>query len=181
METSTVQGSGAAPPVVVEALLRRLASQTTIVKFLIVGTIGYLVYQTALFLAYDAAVLPFLPDKEVSARIVFFDHGDARFLIATLVAMECGIAAGFTGHHLWTFRDRSAHKPLLLRFGQFHANQLISALGILTVTVNVLTVQFGLYHFVAAPIGVALAGAWNWLWYTQLIWKRRPKRRDAPS
>lgn len=177
METSTVQ-KGEAAQSFVEALLDRLASHTMIAKFLIVGTMGYLVYQTALFLVYDAGVFPFLPDKEVSGSIVFFDHGDIRFLIATLVAMEFGIAAGFTGHHRWTFRDRGAHKPLLLRFGQFHANQLISALGILTVTVNLLTVQVGLYYFLAVPIGVALAGAWNWTWDSQFIW-RRAKRRDA--
>ena len=90
------------------------------------------------------------------------------------------MTAGFTGHHLWTFRDLGSGKPLLLRFGQYHANQLIAALGILTVTVNGLTVQLGLYHVVAVPIGVALAGAWNWIWDTQLI-RRRASRGDALS
>lgn len=179
METSTVQRGDAAPSLL-EALLDRLASHATIAKFLIVGTMGYLVYQTALLLVYEAGVLPFLPDKEVSGSIIFFDHGDVRFLIATLVAVEFGIVAGFTGHHLWTFRDRGARKLLVLRFGQFHANQLISALGILTVTVNVLTVQVGLYYFLAVPIGVALAGAWNWTWDSQFIWGRG-KRQEAPS
>lgn len=177
METSTVQRRESAPHLM-KALLDKLASHTTIVKFLVVGAMGYLVYQTTLFLVYDVGVLPFLPDKEVSGSLVLFNHGDVRFLIATLVAMEFGIAVGFTGHHRWTFRDRGAHKPLLQRFGQFHANQLISALGILTVTVNVLTVQVGLYYFLAVPIGVALAGAWNWTWDSQFIW-RRAKRQDA--
>jgi putative flippase GtrA len=89
--------------------------------------------------------------------------------------MECGIAAAFIGHHRWTFRDRDAHKPLLLRVGQYHANQIISALGILTVTVNLLTVQFGVEHFLAVPVGVALAGAWNWTLDTRLIWRHRAK------
>lgn len=177
MEASDIQSRGETAPLL-EALSRRLASHRTLLKFLIVGSVGYVVYQSALFGVYDLGLLPLLPDKDVSASILLFDHGDVRFLIATLVAMELGITAGFTGHHLWTFRDRGAHKPLLLRFGQFHANQLISALGILTVTVNVLTVQFGLYHFLAVPVGVALAGAWNWTWDTQLIW-RRAKRPSA--
>ena len=179
METSTVQRQEAAPSLM-KALLDKLASHKTIVKFLVVGAIGYLVYQTTLFLVYDVGVLSFLPGKDVSGSIILFSHGDVRFLIATLVAMEFGIAAGFTGHHLWTFRDRGAHKPLLLRFGQFHANQLISALGILTVTVNVLTVQVGLYYFLAVPIGVALAGAWNWTWDSQFIWRRAQRRDAAP-
>ncbi len=169
---TSVPKEGEAAHHILEALRQRLAAHTTLTKFLIVGGMGYLVYQTVLFAVYDWSFLPFLPAKDVSARIVFFDHGDVRLLIGTLVAMEFGIMAGFTGHNFWTFRDRGVHKPLLMRFGQYHANQLISALGILTLTVNVLTVQFGLDHFVAVPIGVAAAGAWNWMWDTQLIWRR---------
>jgi putative flippase GtrA len=167
-------------PSLVKLLYRKLLANTTLTKFLIIGSMGYLVYQSVLFAVYDSPLFPFLPDKDVGADLFFFDHGDIRLLIGTLVAMEFGIAAGFTGHHLWTFRDRGTRKPLLLRFAQFHANQLISALGILTVTVNVLTVQAGFYHFMAVPIGVALAGAWNWTWDTQFIW-RRSKGGDAPS
>lgn len=163
-----------------EALLRRLAANTTIVKFLIVGGSASVLYQSVLFLLYDSPLFPILPDKDVSARLVFFDHGDVRLLIVTIIAMEIGVTTAFIGHSFWTFRDRGEHKPLLLRYGQFHANQLISALGILTVTVNVLTVQFGFYHFIAAPIGMAMAGAWNWLFDSQVIW-RRAKRRDAAS
>lgn len=176
----SVPQKGAVARRIREAVVQRLAAHTTAVKFLIVGGTGYVVYQSVLFLAYDSPLLPFLPDKDVSARMVFFDHGDVRLLIATLVAMEFGVTTAFVGHHLWTFRDRGAHKPVLLRYGQFHANQLISALGILTVTVNVLTVQFDFYHFVAVPIGMAMAGTWNWTFDTQLIW-RRAKRRDPPS
>ena len=179
MDTS-VPKKGEAAPHILEALWQRLAAHATIVKFLIVGGTGFLVYQSILFAVYDWALFPFLPDKDVSARIVFFDHGDIRLLIGTLVAMEFGVTTAFIGHNLWTFRDRGVHKPVLLRYGQFHANQLISALGILTVTVNVLTVQFGFYHFIAAPIGMAMAGTWNWLFDSQVIW-RRAKRRDPVS
>jgi putative flippase GtrA len=177
MDTS-VPKKGEAANHILEALRQRLAAHATIIKFLIVGGIGYLVYQSVLFAVYDGALFPFLPDKDVSVRMVFFDHGDVRLLIASLVAMEFGVTTAFIGHHRWTFRDRGVHKPVLLRYGQFHANQLISALGILTVTVNLLTVQFGFYHFLAVPIGMAMAGSWNWLFDSQVIW-RRTKRRDA--
>lgn len=179
METDTAQRAAGVFSLL-GRLSERLAAHRTVIKFLIVGSVGYLVYQSVLFAVYDWPLFPFLPDKDASVSILLFDHGDGRFLIATLVAMEFGIVAGFTGHHSWTFRERGPRKPLLLRFGQFHANQLISALGILTVTVNVLTVEVGLYHFMAVPIGVALAGAWNWTWDTQVIW-RRAKRSDRPS
>ena len=179
MESTSVK-RGRAAPSLFQLLPQRLTAHTTLTKFLIVGTLGYLVYQSVLFATYDLPFFPLLPDKDVNANLLLFEHGDIRLLIGTLVAMEFGIAAGFTGHHLWTFRDRGPRKPLPLRFAQFHANSLISALGILTVTVNMLTVQAGFYHFMAVPIGVALAGAWNWTWDTQFIWVRA-KRPDAPS
>ena len=178
VETS-VPKKGEAARHILEALRHRLAAHTTIVKFLIVGGTAFVLYQSVLFLVYDSPLFPFLPDKDVSARIIFFDHGDVRLLIATLVATEVGIVAGFTGHNRWTFRMRG-HKPLLRRFGQYHANQLIGTLAILTGIVNLLTVQFGFYHFVAAPIGMVAMGAWNWTLDSQFIW-RRAKRRDAVS
>ena len=75
METSTVQ-RGEAARSFVEALLDKLTSHTTIAKFLVVGAMGYLVYQTTLFLVYDVGVLSFLPDKGVSGNIILFNHGN---------------------------------------------------------------------------------------------------------
>ena len=162
-----------------QLFLQTLRAKPTLVKFVLVGGTGYFVYQLLLFATYDWSLLWFLPEKGVSARVIFFDHGDVRLLFSTLVAAEISIVFVFGGHDLWTFRDRvQAHRPLMHRFGVFQANQLISALGILTVIVNVLTVRFGFYHFMAAPFGVAAAASWNWLWDTQVIWRRA--RRDAP-
>lgn len=150
-------------------------------KFLLVGALGYLIYQALLFLLYDAPILPFLPDKDTSADILFFQHDDLRLLIATLVATEMSIVGVFAGHNTWTFRHRqTVRRPLWLRFGQFNAKALVSTLGILTVTVNILILRFDLYHFVAVPIGVALAFTWNWLWDSQIIW-RQAKKRHGPS
>ena len=178
MNTEGVHGLAAARSLR-EALLQRLRANSTVIKFLIVGGTASLIYQSVLFAVYDWPLLWFLPEKHVNARIVFFDHGDVRLLIGTLVASELGIIIGFTGHHLWTFRNPGVRKRVLVRFGQYHTNQLISTLGILTLTVNVLTVQFGFYHFVAVPIGVAAMGAWNWTWDSQFIWRRAKRGRGV--
>ena len=154
------------------ALWRRL-SQRTIVRFALVGGTGYVVYQAVLFLVYDSPLFSFLPAKETSATIVFFEHGDVRFLITTLVATAVALIGVFTGHNLWTFHERDrVRKPLWLRFAQFVAAALVAALGILTVTVNVLTVQFNFYHFFALPIAVSLAAIWDWLWNSLFIWRK---------
>ena len=161
-----------------EALRQRLSSHIALVRFVLVGGSGYVLYQAILFLVYDSALFWFLPAKDTSVGIVFFVHADVRFLITTLVASALSLVFVFTGHNLWTFRDRdSVRKPLWMRFGQFVATVVVAS-GIVLVTVNVLTVQFDIYHFLALPFGVALGGIWDWLWYSRLVW-RRAKRMDA--
>lgn len=159
-----------------QALRRQLASRIALIRFAVVGGSGYVLYQSVLFVMYDSPLFSFLPAKDTSADILFFEHGDVRLLITTLVATALALVGVFTGHNLWTFRDRdSVRKPLWLRFLQFLATALIAALGIVTVTVNVLALQFNMYHFVALPIGVSLAAIWDWLWYSQFIWRRDRK------
>ncbi|MBI1885246.1 MAG: GtrA family protein [Chloroflexi bacterium] len=162
-------------------LWRWAISQTTLIRFAIVGGSGYLLYQAILFLVYDSSLFAFLPEKDKDVTIVFFEHGDARLLITTLIATALVLVAVFGGHHFWTFRDRDpVHKPLWLRFLQFAATAL-TASAIVTVTVNVLVVQFDFFHFIALPIGVGLAGVWDWIWYSQFVWRRRRARARSPS
>ncbi len=167
-----------------ESFIRRLVrqqleSRPALIRFALVGGTGYLIYQSVLFIMYDSPLVWFLPAKGTSGSIHFFEHGDLRFLITTLVATVLGLIGVFTGHNLWTFRDRDAvRKPLWLRFVQFFAVASVAAFGIITVTLNVLTVQFDIYHFAALPIGVAIGAIWDWFWYSQFIWRRR-KRTQA--
>lgn len=150
-----------------------IRTHALILRFMIVGTLGYVIYQAVVAIMYDTTVFWFLPRRDQGVSLVFFNHGDARLLIATLVATELAIIGGFCGHNLWTFRSRDrVRKPLWMRFGQFNAKALVSTLGILTVTVNILTVNFDVRHYLAVPIGVVLAFAWNWTWDTEVVWAR---------
>ena len=159
-----------------QALRRRLASRIALIRFAVVGGSGYVLYQAVLFLMYDSPLFWFLPAKDTVATIIFFEHGDVRLLISTLAATVLTLVGVFTGHNLWTFRDRdSVRKPIWLRFAQFLATALIAALGIVTVTVNVLVLRFNMYHFFALPIAVSLAAIWDWLWYSRFIWRRARK------
>lgn len=152
-----------------------------ILKFITIGALGYVIYQFVVAVLYDTPLFWFMPEKGQALNLIFFEHGDARLLIATLVATELSISGVFTGHRLWTFRHRdSAVKPLWIRFGQFNAKALVSTLGILTVTVNVLTVNFDISHYMAIPVGVLLAFTWNWTWDTQIVWRRAKRPQAAP-
>lgn len=158
-----------------------IAAHATLLKFLTIGTMGYVIYQFVVAVMYDTSLFSFLPDKDTSVDLLLFRHGDARFLIATLVATELSIVGVFNGHGRWTFRDRDfAHKPLWIRFAQFNAKALVSTLLIVTVIVNVLSVAFDLSHYLAVPIGVLVGFVWNWTWDTQIVW-RRAKGHSAVS
>jgi len=190
MDDGRAIDDAAAAPRAVEALrlnsvwdliLGRIRTHRTLLRFALVGGSGYLVYQAILFVIYDSSLFWFLPSKDTKATIVFFTHGDVRLLITTLLATAVVLFWVFTGHNLWTFGDRnSVRKHLWLRFGQFLATALIAS-AIVTVTVNVFVVQFDVYHFVALPIGIALAGIWDWLLYTQFIWRRAKRTHTVDA
>jgi putative flippase GtrA len=155
-----------------QALRQELAFHSTFIRLALVGGTGYVAYQAILFLVYDSSLFPFLPAKDTGADFVLFEHSDVRLLIATLLASALTLVGQFAGHNLWTFRDKaSLRKPPWMRFGQFLAAALTST-AIVIVTVNVLTLWFDIYHFVALPIGASLGGAWTWLWYNRLVWRQ---------
>lgn len=161
-------------------LATRLPGFLTLGRFLVVGAVGYLVYQLVVFATYDWSLLWFLPAKGTSFRLAFFRHEDVRLLIATLVAAELSIIGAFTAHTRWTFRNRElAYKPLWLRFAQFNAKALVSTAGIMTATVNVLILRFNFYHYIAVPFGVLAGFTWNWLWDAQFIFRRAKSRQEA--
>ncbi len=149
----------------------RLAASPTFVRFLIVGAIGYLVNQFFLYLLYDSPAFPVLPAKDTSARILFFTHPDVRLLIATVVAVELAILSNFLWHNLWTFSGYTRRLPMLLRFVAFNVTSIGSPIISVT-TVNVLTPRFGVNVYAANSIGIALGMTWNWVWNTQLIWRK---------
>jgi putative flippase GtrA len=155
----------------VGALLETLRANAALVRYVMVGGLGFLNYQATLFLLYDSPVFTFLPAKDASVNLGFFEHSDVRLLISTLAATEVTLIGMFTGHHLWTFRDRNpASGSMPLKLGQYHAKMLVSALLIFTGSINLLVVQFGVYPYLAAAVGTVLAFAWNWLWDSVVIW-----------
>jgi putative flippase GtrA len=154
-----------------EHIRSKAGGYTTLLKFLVVGAIGFFVNQFFLFLLYDTPVLWFLPKAETQADVLFVTVGDVRLLIASIVAVEISIVSNFFFHDRWTFRDRQK-KPLPIRFAQFNLTSFGSPV-ISVATINVLTPNFGIHYFISNSIGIALGMSWNWLWNTRLVWRSR--------
>jgi putative flippase GtrA len=161
-------------------LARRLHLPTTIVKFLIVGGIGFLINQVVLFLLYDAGIAPFLPNKDADLHLIVLTASDARLLIASIIAVEFAIVCQFNLHERWTFRRRNRKGNILARFFKFNAGSIVSPI-VTVLCVNLLTPVIrdaagdGSLIEKAAPylansFGVLLGFTWNYLLNSLVIW-----------
>lgn len=159
------------------ALAERFHLPTTLIKFVIVGGIGFIIYQAFFALVYDTPVFWFLPDKHTKASLILFTHSDIRLLIASIVAVEVAIFFQFNSHERWTFRHRDREGNLLVRFVKFNATSFVSPL-IIVVTVNVMSTQFGVSPYLANFVGVGLGFIWNWTVGSMVIWPHLRKSEE---
>jgi putative flippase GtrA len=162
------------------------------IKFLIVGGIGFVINQFFLFLLYDTTIFGFLPEKGASETLFFFTHTDTRLLLSSIIAVEIAIIAQFNLNDRWTFRHRVREGNIFLRFLKFNASSIVSPI-IIVVTVNLLTpvLREGpndtsaigvLAPYIATTVGVLLGFIWNWTFTSVVIWpSRRRSQASDPS
>ena len=158
----------------------RLHLPTTLVKFLIVGGIGFLINQFVLFLSYDAGAFWFFPAKHTHVDLGLLTAGDSRLLLASIVAVEVAIVCQFNFHERWTFRKRNREGNIVARFFKYNLSAAVSPL-ITVVCVNTLTPVFrdaagnesvirSLAPYLANTVGVLLGFTWNYTLNTLVIW-----------
>jgi putative flippase GtrA len=166
-------------------LAYRLHLPTTLVKFLIVGGIGFLINQLFLFVFYDTPLAWFLPAKHAEADLGLYTNTDMRLLYSSVLAVEIAIVAQFNFHERWTFRKRKQGGAILTRFAKYNLSSIVSPI-IVVATINALTPVLrdaaGTDSLVgtAAPylsntLGVLLGFTWNWTLNSLIIW---PRLRD---
>lgn len=146
---------------------RRFHLPVTLLKFLFVGALAYVVNQAALFLLYDVA--PIFPDKDTSADLFLFSYPDVRLLITSFIAVQFAIAFKFGIHEHWTFRDRRRDNGIIVRFAQFNISSFLSPL-IGLAAVNILTPLLNISPYASNTIGAVLGFAVNWLLSAHIIW-----------
>jgi putative flippase GtrA len=167
----------------VRQLAHRLHLPTTFVKFVIVGGVGFLIFQFFLYLLYDSPVFWFLPSQDISVDLALFTLSDIRLLIASVVAVEIAIICQFNLHDRWTFRWRPRAGWIGQRFMKYQVSSIMSPI-IVVVTVNTLTpilrsaagddsVIFTLAPYISSAVGVLLGFTWNWMLGSLLIWPQR--------
>jgi putative flippase GtrA len=168
------------------ALAHRLHLPTTLIKFLMVGSIAFVIFQVFLYLLYGQPPAPFFPDlsgliwffpaKDTKADLLLFTHPDIRLLIASVIAVEISIVFQFSSHERWTFRNRRQTGRTLLRFLRFNLSSIVSPI-IIVLTTNVLSVAFNVLPYISSAVGVLIGFCWNWTLNSMVIW---PKHRLDP-
>ena len=165
------------------ALAHRLHLPTTLIKFLMVGGIAFVIFQVFLYLLYGQPPAPFFPDlsglfwflpeKDTKADLLLFTHPDIRLLIASVIAVEISIVFQFNSHERWTFRNRHRAGWTLMRFLRFNLSAIVSPI-IIVLTTNVLSVAFDVLPYISSMLGVLIGFFWNWTLNSLVIW---PKHR----
>jgi putative flippase GtrA len=173
----------------VRQLAHRLHLPTTFVKFVIVGGVGFLIFQFFLYLIYDSPVFWFLLSQDISVDLGLFTLSDIRLLVASVVAVEIAIICQFNLHERWTFRWRPRPGWIGQRFMKYQVSSIMSPI-IVVVTVNTLTpilrsaagddsVIFTMAPYISSAMGVLLGFTWNWLLGSLVIWPHQRKAEDG--
>ena len=168
------------------ARAHRLHQPTTLIKFLMVGSIAFVIFQVFLYLLYGQPPAPlfpdlsglfwFLPAQDTRADLALFTHPDIRLLIASVIAVEISIVFQFNSHERWTFRNRQRGGWTLIRFLRFNVSSIISPI-IIVLTTNILSVAFNMLPYISSAIGVLIGFVWNWTMNSLVIW---PKHQLEP-
>jgi putative flippase GtrA len=169
-------------------LVERYNLPTTLVKFLIVGGIAFVIYQVCLYLLYGEPPASFFPDleglfwffpkRDTSADLLLFSLSDVRLLIASAIAVEITVVFQFNSHERWTFRHRPRSGWAPIRFLRFNLSSIVSPI-IIVITTYVLSVQFGLLPYISSAIGVLIGVGWNWTLNSLVIWPH--ERNELPT
>lgn len=122
-----------------------------IVRFCLVGTLGFLINFTLLSILYKSVGLP--------------------IFVAQLVAAEIALFNNFLLHHHWTYKDNNVAKTLPKLIVQFHISSWTAIIGS-AILVSAGVQYLKLNYLVALAISSVVALSWNFFWTKFVIWKR---------
>ena len=159
----------------------RIQRSKMFVKFLMVGTGGYLVNAIALGLLnrgqiYNMSllgkpILLLIPQHQQAPKFLYFTID--RLFVASVISIELSIIFNFLFHDNWTFKTRAKNGLLITRFLKFNLTSAGSPL-IQLVSILVFFRVFSLHEQIGLAFGVAIGLFVNYLANTLWIWKAHP-------
>jgi len=159
----------------------RIQRSKMFVKFLMVGTGGYLTNAIALgllnrgqvysFVVLSQPVLSFIPQHQEATRFLFLTLD--RLFVASVISIELSIIFNFLFHDNWTFKTRKKDGLLITRFLKFNLTSAGSPI-IQLISILVAFRIFSLHEQIGLVIGVGVGLFVNYLANTLWIWKAYP-------
>ena len=156
----------------------RIHESKTFIKFLIVGSISYLINafllgilnrgELFLFPFLKSPILSTIPTFETAPKLLFF-HLD-RLFIASVISIQTSIIFNFIFHENWTFKYRAREGSKAKRFFKFNITSLGSPL-IQLVSIIMFARVFSLHEQVGLAIGVVIGLFFNYAVNLLWIWK----------
>lgn len=158
----------------------RIEKSKTIIKFLMVGSVSYLINAVALGLLYrgsvysvpllDAPLLSLIPTVENAGKILFVSLD--RLFIASIISIELSIIFNFIMHDNWTFKNRSHRGPTILRFAKFNITSIGSPI-IQLCSILFVAHALGQHEQVGLAIGVVIGLFFNYFVNLLWVWKEK--------
>jgi dolichol-phosphate mannosyltransferase len=132
----------------------RIFDSKVVIKFAVVGTIGFIINTTGL---------------------EFFVALNIHPAISAGLGAEMAIISNFLLNNFWTFKHRKIqNNKLIYKFFQFNMTSF-GAVTIQSMSVWTGTIIFGLNTYrIFYIIGIAIGLFWNYLMYSRVIWSKKP-------
>lgn len=156
----------------------RLEKSKTVVKFLIVGSISYLINAITLGLLnrgqiYNLQILQrpifeAIPATFTAPKLSFLILD--RLFVSSVISIELSIIFNFIFHENWTFKHRNRDGSMFLRFLKFNMTSIASPLVQLVSILTAVRV-FNLHEQIGLAIGVIIGLFVNYTVNTLWIWK----------
>ncbi len=158
----------------------RMEKSKTLIKFLMVGTISYLINSIALGVLYrgsiysikvlDKPLLEFIPTVDKATKILFLSLD--RLLVASIISIELAIIFNFIMHDNWTFKNRSHDGSKILRFAKFNITSIGSPI-IQIFTILFVAHTLGQHEQIGLAIGVIIGLFFNYFVNLLWVWKEK--------
>ena len=156
----------------------RFQKSKTLIKFLMVGSVSYLINAFLLgilnrgdlffFPVLNKPLLSMIPTEQFAPRLLLI-HID-RLLISSIISIQASIIFNFIFHDNWTFKYRSREGSKMRRFLKFNLTSFGSPL-IQLASILFLAKVFNLHEQIGLAVGVVIGLFFNYTVNMLWIWK----------
>ena len=129
---------------------REVIGKHTVIRFIVVGSLGFVVNFAFLYLLHGRM--------------------GVNVLVSQLIAAELALLSNFFFHNKWTYRGY-VNRSLFSRILLFHASSW-SGVFITTTLLMIFVSYFNIFYLTSLVLAGILAGAWNYSWSRYYVWKK---------